>query len=66
MRDCIFAQIHSIQTPTAVEVQEVLFLTPNCQSDPEWNPKVKLGTQDILDVEISILKFLTISDGMNF
>ena len=25
-----------------------LFLTPNCQSEPEWNPKIKLETQGLL------------------
>ena len=25
-----------------------LFSTPNCQSDPKWNPKLKLETQDFL------------------
>ena len=24
-----------------------LFSTPNCQSDPEWNPKTKLETRDL-------------------
>ena len=26
----------------------VLFSTPNCQSDPKWNPELKLETQDFL------------------
>ena len=25
-----------------------LFSTPNCQSDPKWNPKTKLETKDLL------------------
>ena len=25
-----------------------LFLTPNCQSDPEWSPKTMLETQDLV------------------
>ena len=26
----------------------IIFLTPNCQSDPEWSPKTKLESQDLL------------------
>ena len=29
-----------------------LFSTPNCQADPEWNPKIKVETQDLLAVTL--------------
>ena len=31
------------------------FSTPNCQSDPEWNPRRKLKPQDILAGSLHII-----------